>query len=64
MRRLSTKRKVVLAFVLVVVVAAHVWLFAAGGSYRTAGMILVGVDVVSGLFIMGAIKEFRKLEEK
>ena len=61
---MKTRKKVALAVVLVVVVAIHVWLFAAGGSYRTAGMILVGVDVVSGLFIVGAMREFRKLDQR
>jgi hypothetical protein len=39
-------------------------LFTMGGNWRTLGLILVVVDVISALFIVGAIREFRKLDEK
>lgn len=61
---MARKRKVLLAVVLVIAVAGHVALFASGGSWRTMGLILVAVDVISGLFVVGAIQEFRKLDQK
>jgi len=50
--------------VLVVLIAAHVALLAAGGTWRTMGLILVAVDSISALFVVGAIREFRKLDKK
>jgi len=63
---MTRKRTGVLIVVVVVVVliAAHVALFAAGGSWRTMGLVLVAVDAISALFVAGAIREFRKLDEK
>jgi hypothetical protein len=58
------KRKVLLIIVLAVAIAAHIALFAVGGNWRTMGMILIAVDVVSVLFVLGAVREFRKLDEK
>ncbi|MGC2324812.1 MAG: hypothetical protein WA463_19410 [Terriglobales bacterium] len=61
---MAKKRKLLLIVVLVIAMAAHVALFAAGGNWRTLGFVLVAVDVISALFIVGAIREFRKLDEK
>jgi len=58
------KRKVLLAVVLVVAIAVHGALFASGGNWRSMGLILVAVDIVSALFVVGAIQEFRKLDQK
>jgi hypothetical protein len=58
------RRKAALAIVLAVVLAAHIALFAADGSWRTLGKVLIVVDVVSIWFVMGAIREFKKLDEK
>jgi hypothetical protein len=38
--------------------------FARGGRWRTLGYILLAVDAVSLLIVVGAIREFRKLDEK
>jgi hypothetical protein len=61
---MAKKRKLLLIVVLVVAMAAQAALFAAGGNWRTLGFVLVAVDVISALFIVGAIREFRKLDEK
>ena len=61
---MTRKRKSLLIIVLAGAIAAHIALFAVGGNWRTLGMILVAVDVVSVLFVLGAIREFRKLDEK
>ena len=61
---MGKKRKVLLTVVLAIVIAAHILLFTMGGNWRTLGLILVVVDVISALFIVGAIREFRKLDEK
>jgi len=57
-------RKILLTIVLVIVMAAHVALFAAGGQWRTVGLILIAVDIVGSLFVVGAVREFKKLDEK
>jgi uncharacterized membrane protein len=56
------KRKIALAIILAVVLAGHVALFAAGGTWRTTGIALLVVDVISGWFIIGALHEFKKAE--
>ncbi len=61
---MKRKRKALLIIVLAAAIAAHVALFAVGGNWRTMGMILIAVDVVAALFVLGAIREFRKLDEK
>jgi len=61
---MTRKRKTLLIIVLSGAIAAHIALFAVGGNWRTLGMILVAVDVVSVLLVLGAIREFRKLDEK
>jgi hypothetical protein len=48
--------------VVAVLLGLHAALFAAGGSWRTMGLVLVGVDIVSGLFVLGAVREFKKLD--
>jgi hypothetical protein len=64
MPALSNKRKIALLIILTIVIAAHVALFVAGGSYRTLAEVLLVVDVISAFFIVGAVKEFRKLDQK
>lgn len=61
---MSKKRKVLLTIILAVVVPGHVWSFAAGGSWRTAGIVLVIVDVITGWIVVGAVQEFKKAEKK
>jgi len=61
---MTKKRKMALLIVLAIVVAAHVALFMAGGSYKTLAEVLLVVDVVSAFFIVGAVREFKKLDEK
>jgi len=61
---MARKRKVLLIVVLAIAIAGHVVLFASGGSWRTMGLILVAVDVISVLFVVGAIQEFKKLDQK
>jgi hypothetical protein len=61
---MSKKKKILLIVILAVVIAGHLWLFAAGGSLRTAGIVLVIVDVITGFMVIGAIQEFKKLEKK
>jgi len=61
---MNRKRKALLIIVLAVAIAAHIALFVVGRNWRTLGMTLFAVDVVSVLFVLGAIREFRKLDEK
>ena len=61
---MSRKRKVLLIIVLAVAIGVHIALFVAGGQWRTVGIVLVAVDVVGSLFVVGAIREFKKLDEK
>ena len=61
---MTWQRKVVFSIVLLVIVAGHVALFMAGGSYKTLAEVLLVVDVVSGFLIVGAVREFKKLDEK
>ena len=63
-QRMTRKRKALLIIVLALAIATHTALFAASGYWRTMGMILIAVDVVSVLFVLGAIREFRRLDEK
>ncbi len=59
---MTRPRKALLVVTVAVVIAAHVGLFTAGGKWRRAGVMIIVVDVVSGLFVAGAIREFRKLD--
>ena len=61
---MNKKRKILLIVILAIVVAGHALLFAAGGSWRTAGIVLVIVDVITGLMVIGAVQEFKKTEEQ
>jgi hypothetical protein len=61
---MSTKKKVLLIIILTFVIAGHICLFAAGGSWRTAGIALLAVDLVTGFMVIGALQEFRKMEKK
>jgi membrane protein YdbS with pleckstrin-like domain len=61
---MTKKRKLLLIVVLVIAIAAHIALLAGGSNWRTVGFVLVAVDVISALFIVGAIREFRKLDVK
>jgi hypothetical protein len=57
-------RKVLLTGILAVIVAAHAALFLEGGKWRKLGLTLVAVDVVSAFFLVGAIRESRKLDRR
>jgi hypothetical protein len=59
----SSRRKIVLAAVLTIVVGAHIALFAAGGTWRRAGFALLAVDVVSAWFVFAAVREVRNLDK-
>ena len=61
---MNRPRKILLIIVLVIVIAVHVALFAVGGQWRTVGLILIAVDIVGSLFVVGALREFKKLDEK
>lgn len=61
---MTKKKKVLLSIILTVLIAGHVVLFAAGGSWRTAGIVLLVVDVITGFMLIGAVQEFKKLEKK
>lgn len=61
---MTKNRTALLIAVLVAAIAAHIALFAAGGSWRTLGFIFVAVDVFSALFVVAAIRQFRKLDER
>lgn len=64
MTNLSSAKKIVLGIIGSVVIALHIALFLAGGGWRTAGIALLVVDVFTGMFLFGAIKEVKKLDEK
>ena len=61
---MTKKRKIGLFIVLAIVIAGHVALFMAGGTYKTLAEVLLVVDVVSAFFIVGAVREFKKLDER
>lgn len=61
---MSHKKKILLMIILTLIVAGHVVLFAAGGSWRTAGIALLVVDLLTGFMVIGAVQEFRKMEKK
>ncbi len=60
---MSYRRKLILTVIVLLIVALHVALFAAGGSWRTLGKVLVAVDIFSGWFVFAAIRESHKLEK-
>ncbi|HLH08680.1 MAG TPA: hypothetical protein VKW78_15685 [Terriglobales bacterium] len=49
-------------FALLLIAAAHAALFTAGGTWRTVGFVLAGIDVFSAWFVIMAVRESRKLE--
>ena len=53
-----------LIIVLVVAIGVHVAPLAAGGQWPRVAMILIAVDVVGLLFVLGAIRAFKKLDER
>lgn len=61
---MSQKKKLILVLIVGLLVAFHAGLFAAGGKWRKMSLVLLVVDAVSALFIIGAVKEARKLEKK
>jgi hypothetical protein len=63
MARLTKKRKLALLVLLALIIAVHLALFSAGGSYRILAEVLLVIDVVSGFFIVAAVREFRKLDD-
>ena len=58
----KSRRKLLLIPALLILIGLHVALFAAGGTWRTLGFVLVAVDVFSSWFVFVAIRETRKLE--
>jgi len=60
---MSTHRKLVLAVILMLVASDHLALFAAGGTWRRAGLALIAVDVISAWFVFAAVHEVRKLNK-
>ncbi len=50
--------------ILPVAIAGHIGLFAAGGTWRRAGLALVAVDVISAWFVFAAVREIRKLDKE
>jgi hypothetical protein len=61
---MKNSRKILLAIILAIFLAVHIALFAAGGSWRTLGKVLIALDVVSIWFVVGAVREFRKLDQE
>ena len=62
MKTISLAKKAVLIVAGSVFLVLHIALFLAGGEWRTAGVALLVVDVVTGMFLFGAIKEAKKLD--
>jgi hypothetical protein len=61
---MTTRKKVLLTVILVVLVGIHVALFAAGGTWRTMGLALIGVDLFSAWFVFGMVREMKKLDRQ
>lgn len=61
---MSARRKIVLAVVLLIVIAGHLALFIAGGTWRTLGVALVAVDAISAWFVFAALRELRKMDKE
>ncbi len=61
---MTGKRKIVLLVVLGIVAAGHIALFRAAGVYRRLAEVLIIVDVLSLWFVAGAVREFKKLDDK
>jgi len=61
---MTTRKKVLLTVILVVLLGIHVALFAAGGTWRTMGLALIGVDLFSAWFVFGMVREMKKLDRQ
>jgi hypothetical protein len=61
---MTGRKKIVLGAVIGVVLAVHVSLYAAGGTWRPMSLALLAVDVFSAWFVVGAVREFKKLDRK
>jgi len=61
---MSARKKALLAVIVALLIGVHVALFAAGGTWRTMGLALIGVDVFSAWFVFGAVHEMKKLDEQ
>jgi hypothetical protein len=61
---MNGRKKALLSIVLVVLVGVHVALFAAGGTWRTMGLALIGIDVFSAWFVFAAVREMKKLDRQ
>lgn len=60
---MSPRRKILLSIILLIVLAGHIVLFAAGGSLRRTGLALLAVDIISAWFVFATIREMRKLDK-
>jgi len=61
---MTTRKKVLLAMILIVLVGVHLALFTAGGTWRTMGLALIGVDLFSAWFVFGMVREMKKLDRQ
>jgi hypothetical protein len=61
---MSGRKKALLAVIVVLLIGVHAGLFAAGGTWRTMGLALVGVDLFSAWFVFGAVREMKKLDQQ
>jgi len=61
---MNGRKKALLSIVLVVLVGVHVALFAAGGTWRTMGLALIGIGVFSAWFVFAAVREMKKLDRQ
>jgi hypothetical protein len=61
---MNGRKKALLSIVLVVLVGVHVALFAAGGTWRTMGLALIGIDVFSAWFVFAAVREMKKIDRQ
>ena len=61
---MTRRRKAVLIALVLGALAVHAWFLAAGGTWRTLGLALLAVDAFSAWFIVGAVREARKLDRQ
>jgi hypothetical protein len=61
---MSGRKKALLAVIVVLLIGIHVALFAAGGTWRTMGLALIGVDLFSAWFVFGVVREMKRLDQQ
>ena len=61
---MTTQKKLLLGIILMVLVGIHFALFAAGSTWRTMGLALIGVDLFSIWFVFGMVREMKKLDRQ